>query len=131
MRSKIAFLATMLLTTAPAWAANFDIHLSSPTSTTFTPNNVDVLVGDTLTFINDNGGFHNARSDDPAFTFRCAVDCGANGGASNAAWTDVVTVPVTAAHKDVQFYCEFHGVALMSGIIHITNPVDLQSFEID
>ena len=131
MRFKIALLATVALTTTSAWAANHDVVLSGPGATTFTPNSVDALVGDTITFTSNSGGFHNVASDDPAFPFVCAVDCAANSGGTNVAWTAVVTVPDTAAHKDIQFYCQVHGVNLMSGFIHVTNPVDLQSFSID
>jgi plastocyanin len=131
MNAKTALIAVALsLGISPAMAGNHDVHLTSGTA--FSPNSIaDVLVGDTITFINDAGGFHNAVSTDAAFPFRCAVDCGANGGGSNANWTAVVTVPATAAHKDIPFFCEIHGAALMSGVIHITNPVDVQSFEID
>jgi plastocyanin len=113
-----------------AMAANHDVHLTSGTA--FTPNSVDnVLVGDTITFINDAGGFHNVQSDDAAMTFKCAVNCTTDNNGSNASWTAVVPVPATAAHKDIPFYCQVHGAAIMSGVIHITNPVDVQSFEVD
>ena len=131
MRFKIALLATVLMASSPAWAVNHDVTLRGPGSTTFTPNSVDVLVGDTVTFHNNAGGFHNVASTDAAFPFQCSVDCVSNNNGSAANWTAVVTVPDTAAHKDVQFFCQVHGAQLMSGTFHITNPVDLQSFSID
>jgi plastocyanin len=131
MNNRTALLAVALsLGISPAMAANHDVHLTSGTA--FTPNSIDnVLVDDTITFINDAGGFHNVQSDDPAMTFKCAVDCTSNNNGSNANWTAVVTVPASAAHKDIAFYCQVHGAAIMSGVIHITNPVDVQSFEVD
>jgi plastocyanin len=125
------FAVALSLGASPAWATNFNIQLSGPSATTFTPNSVDVQVGDTVTFINAAGGFHNVASDDPAFPFQCAVNCSTDNGGSNANWTAVLTVPETAAHKDIQFYCQIHGASVMSGMLHITNPVDLQSFDID
>lgn len=130
MKSPIALLAAALLCSGSAWAADHVVTVGGAAGNVFTPANVDVLVGDTVTFTNA-GGFHNAQSNDGApFTFRCAVDCGANGGGSNASWSSVVTIPPAAAHQVVGYHCEVHGQA-MSGTISVTNPVSLQSFEID
>lgn len=131
MKPKLALLtATLLLATAPAWGANHVVQVGGAGGNVFTPANTDVLVGDTVTFTNA-GGFHNAASDAGApFTFRCSVDCGANGGGSNASWSSTITIPAAAAHQTVGYHCDVHGAA-MSGTLSVTNPVDLQSFDIE
>lgn len=131
MNMKLSLLAAVLLAgSAPAWATDHVVHVGTGGALVFNPANTDVLVGDTVTFIND-GGFHNATSDAGApFAFRCSVDCGANGGGSSAAWTSTITIPQAAAHQTVGYHCEVHGLQ-MSGTLSVTNPVDLQSFDID
>ena len=134
MRSKLVSLAALAAFAAtPAWAANHDVHVGGA-GLTFTPANVSVLVGDTVTFIND-GGFHNAKSNDgQSFSFRCAVGCQGTGSAtgdpSNTNWTGVLTIPPAAAHSTVNYQCEVHGQQ-MSGSISITDPVELQTFDVN
>ena len=76
---------------------------------TFSPSNLTITAGDTVTFRN-SGGFHNVVSDPGAVTsFRCANGCdgaGGNGNLSNAAWTATVTFPVAGT---AGYYCEAHG----------------------
>jgi plastocyanin len=132
MKSKSTLLAAALsLAPVCAWAAPHTVQVGgSAGQLVFTPANTDVLVGDTVTFTNI-GGFHNVASDAGApFAFRCSVDCGANGGGDGSAWSSTITIPPEAAHQTVGFHCEVHG-AIMSGTLSVTNPVDLQSFEID
>lgn len=117
------------LAVTPAWAANHDVHLSGMS---FTPSDLTIDVGDTVTFIND-GGTHNVTADNGRF--RCAEGCdagGANatsggdgkgycgpygggcppvgkpGDPSSARWT--VTLPFAAAGT-VGYHCEVHGRA--------------------
>jgi plastocyanin len=135
MHQKTAQLAAalLLLTATQAHAVDHVIHVGGA-GLVFTPPNVDALVGDTVTFTND-GGFHNVASDAGApITFRCAAGCDGNGGdgsISNAAWSATVTITQAAAHSSVGFHCEAHQASGMVGSINVTNPVDLQSFEID
>jgi plastocyanin len=110
---------------APVTAATFNV---SVTSNRFVPSSLTIHVGDTVTFTNA-GGFHNVAADDGSF--RCARGCdGVNGGdgtPNGSAWTDSITFNTAGG---VGYHCEVHG-AQMSGVLHITNPVDLQSFDID
>lgn len=96
---------------------------------TFTPNNLTIVQGDTVTF-NNAGGFHNVTATTGPTTFRCANGCdgaGGNGNPSGNAWSATVTFPTPG---QVPFFCEAHG-QIMSGVININIPVELQSFEID
>lgn len=133
MKSPIALLATALLASGSASAANHNVTVGGNGQLVFTPSSLDVLVGDTVTFTNA-GGFHNVAStnQDPnsGFTFRCAVNCTDNNEGSNAAWSAVITIPESAGHSDIPYLCEVHGQQ-MSGILRVTNPVSLQSFEVD
>jgi len=76
---------------------------------TFSPGNLTITAGDTVTFRNA-GGFHNVVSDPGAVTsFRCANGCdgaGGNGNLSNAAWMATVAFPVAGT---AGYYCEAHG----------------------
>lgn len=139
MYLRTGLLASILFAAANAAAADHVVQVGGAGGNVFTPANVDVLVGDTVTFTNTalpggGFGFHNAASvnQDPAagFVFRCAVDCGANGGGSNEGWSSTITIPPSAAHQTINYLCQVHGQA-MSGTISVTNPVELQTFEID
>lgn len=133
MKIPFALLAATLLASGSAWAANHNVAVGGNGQLVFTPSSVNVQVGDTVTFTNA-GGFHNVASvnQDPnaGFTFRCAVNCTDNNQGSNAAWVAVITIPPSAAHADIPYMCEVHGQT-MSGTLTVTNPVSLQSFEID
>lgn len=45
-------------------------------------------------------------------------------------WLAVITIPPEAAHQSIPYPCEVHGQQ-MSGTLSVTNPVQLQSFDID
>ena len=133
MRLKLVSLAAIAaLAAAPAWAADHVVHVGGA-GLTFNPSSVSALVGDTVTFVND-GGFHNAASlPGQSISFRCADGCsttGASGDPSGSSWTGVLTIPPAAAHTTVNYMCEVHGQQ-MSGSISVTDPVELQSFDID
>ena len=96
----------------------------------FSPPDTQVMVGDSVTFTNAGGEHNVASMTGAAFAFRCAEDCAANSGVSNASWSSTITIPPEAAHQTVGFYCERHGFS-MSGTLTTTNPVALQSYEID
>ena len=134
MRKSTSLLTAILLAAAgPAWAIDHTIHVGGA-GLVFTPSNIEALVGDTVTFVND-GGFHNVASDAGApLAFRCANGCDGNGGSgdiSNAAWSATITISQAAAHGSIGFHCEAHQASGMVGSISVTNPVDLQSFSID
>ncbi|MEO5624244.1 MAG: plastocyanin/azurin family copper-binding protein [Dokdonella sp.] len=125
--------SALALCAAPAFASDHVVHVGGATLT-FTPSNIEALVGDTVTFVND-GGTHNVASDSGApITFRCANGCdgaGGNGNLSGAAWTATINVTQAAAHSSIGYHCEAHQSFGMVGNISVSNPVDLQSFEID
>lgn len=133
MKTKIALLAGALLVSGSAFGDNHTVTVGGPAGFVFTPATLEVLVGDTVTFTNA-GGTHNVAStnQDPAagFTFRCAVNCTDNNTGSNTNWSATITIPPSAAHADIPYLCEIHG-QVMSGTLTVTNPVALQSFEVD
>ena len=102
---KSASLPTLILALAagPASAIDHTVHVGGA-GLVFTPSSIDVLVGDTVTFVND-GGFHNVASDAGApLAFRCANGCdgaGGNGDVSNAGWSATITITQAAAHGSI------------------------------
>lgn len=89
----------------PAGAANFDINIGS--SLAFNPSTLAIQVGDSVTWHNNGGGFHNVVADDGSF--RCAEGCageGGNGDPSGAAWSFTRTFNQAGT---VGYYCEVHG----------------------
>jgi plastocyanin len=115
-----AGLAAVLLVLAcsPSWGAN---HLVVTTaSNTFSPSSLTIAAGDTVTFHNDDGGFHDVHADDGSF--RCANGCdgdghGGNGDPSGNNWTATVTF---ASAGTVNYHCETHGAMGMVGSITVT-----------
>jgi len=86
----------------------------------FTPANLTVRAGTTVTWSNA-GGFHNVTADDGSF--RCSNGCddtGGNGAPSTAAWSFARTFnSPTVMH----YHCQIHGAAGgvgMSGTITVT-----------
>ena len=81
----------------------------------FSPRELTVRAGDTVTWVNQ-GGFHNVAADDGGF--RCAEGCtGADGDPSAAAWT--FTRTFTAVGRQ-PYHCEVHGGpggSGMSGVV--------------
>jgi len=70
----------------------------------FTPREITVHMGDTVTWVNQ-GGFHNVAADDG--TFRCSEGCGGTAGdPSSAAWTFTRTFSMVGR---VPYHCEVHG----------------------
>jgi plastocyanin len=94
---------------AMAPAANH-VVTASP-NFTFSPSNLTIAAGDTVTFRN-GGGFHNVASDPGSVTsFRCANGCdgaGGDGDLSNASWSATVAFPTAGT---IGYYCEAHGSA--------------------
>jgi plastocyanin len=111
-----AFLGSLLFFVAGlASAENFTITAKS--NLTFSPANITINVGDTVTFKN-GGGFHNVKSSSAGNAFRCAKGCDGAGGSgepSDDAWTSVVTFNNPGS---VQYLCEVHG-ASMGGTITV------------
>jgi plastocyanin len=126
--------ATLLALPMAAWSIDHQVNANA--DLTFTPSTVNARVGDTITFSNVGApaGFHNARSDGPTMTFRCANGCdgaGGNGAPSSANWTSTITLTTAGT---ITFYCEIHGNPNgtgMAGTINVTLPVELQSFDVE
>ena len=119
-------LALLLPAAMPAFAADHTVQvgqnsLGNP-ATAFNPQFLTIASGDTVTFVNNSGGFHNAQSDNGT-TF-------SSGNASTGPWT-FQTQPLTAT---TGYHCMIHGSAGagMFGTITVQAvPVRLQSFEVD
>lgn len=103
LRLVIAVLA--LAAFGPAWSANHIVTVGGAGGLRFTPSQLAIQVGDTVTF-NNAGGTHNVVSETAGF--RCAVGCGSGnpGNPSSASWSATVTFN---APGTFQYYCELHG----------------------
>ena len=104
-------LATALLAT-PLLAANHTVEARP--DNTFSPSNLTIEMGDTVTFVNA-GGFHNVAASNGSF--RCAEGCdgqGGNGDPSSSAWSATVTFNNVGT---VDYVCEVHAGLGMAGTI--------------
>ncbi|MCH9650567.1 MAG: hypothetical protein K0U98_20195 [Deltaproteobacteria bacterium] len=104
----------------PGQAANFDVVATN--SLVFSPANLTIQVGDTVTWTN-GGGFHNVEANDGSF--RCANGCDGDGGdgapASNS-WSFTLTFD-TAGVFD--YFCAVHvGVGMTGRITVEAAPVE-------
>jgi plastocyanin len=99
-----AFSAAALMFTAHTLpAANHNVTVGG-SGLRFTPNQLTIQMGDTVTFSNA-GGVHNVASQ--AGAFRCANTCSGNGAnASSSNWVAVITFNNPGAFD---FYCDVHG----------------------
>lgn len=118
VRHLVPLLAGLLLPCAVD-AAN---HTVTIIGNSFSPSELTVAQGDTVTFRNSSGGLHNAASDDDAPNlFRCATSCsGFGGNPSASAWQSTVTMSNPGLTR---YYCEIHGGPGgdgMSGSITVT-----------
>ena len=64
-RTLLSFCLALCLTASAARAADVTINIAG---TTFSPRNVTIQVGDTVTWVNNDQGFHNVVSDDAGFS---------------------------------------------------------------
>lgn len=96
----------------PAAAANFTVEARP--NLTFSPSNLTISVGDSVTFVNV-GGLHNVSATG-AETFRCADGCDDQGGngAPASSWTFTRTFNQAGT---VQYACQVHGG--MTGVITV------------
>ena len=75
--------AVLVLTLLPAVASAANHIVTAQSNFTFSPSDLTIAAGDTVTFKN-GGGFHNVKSDPGAVTmFRCANGCDGAGGNGN------------------------------------------------
>lgn len=102
--SGAATLALLLIALWPA-AAAAEEHMVTVMDTIFTPDELDIQVGDTVTWTN-TGGVHNVDADDGSFT---------SGPVSGDAWVFSQTFHEGGV---VTYHCDNHPV-LMTGTINI------------
>lgn len=105
VRIRVFLAMSALLLSGLTWAANVTITTGA---TSFIPANVTINSGDTVTFTNTSGGFHNAVSNDSGATFN-------SGAASSSNWT-YTTPPLTAS---IGFKCTIHASMGMTGTITV------------
>src|SRR6478752_5746288 len=99
--------ASLLLVTTLAFAANH-VVLVGGGGNGFSPSNLTIQAGDTVTFRNA-GGFHNVVADDGSF--QCSNNCkgtgNPSGGAPNSSeWSQTLTFANAGV---VPYYCTAHG----------------------
>jgi plastocyanin len=83
----------------------------------FSPRNLTITAGDTVTFVNAGGAQHNVHADDNSF--RCAAGCddaGGNGAISDGDWTFVRTFNTAGV---VKYHCDEHASMGMTGTITV------------
>lgn len=115
----------LLLATASAGAATHTVIVGGNTSDggygttallSFSPSNLTIAAGDSVTFTNA-GGAHNVAADDGSF--RCAAGCdgqGGNGSISSADWSSTVVFNQAGT---VNYHCEAHASMGMTGSITV------------
>jgi len=123
-----------LLMASPVLATTHIVNVGGTQPPVFAPQFITVVVGDTVTFVNQ-GGNHNVVADDGSF--RCSRGCrgdgqGDTGAPSTAHW--VVSLSFDKPGT-LGYYCEIHGApgSGMFGTITVreSTPVQLQSFEVE
>lgn len=93
----------------------------------FSPSNLTINVGDTVTFNGLGGAAHNVHADDDSF--RCANGCDGSGGdgtPSSGTWTATVTFTTPGV---VNYHCDNHQSMGMVGSITV-NAVTTAGFAI-
>lgn len=118
-------IVTALLATSvgvlPAAAQKSHTVTANP-DLTFSPAQLTITAGDSVTWRNE-GGIHNVAADDGSF--RCADGCdgaGGDGDPSETAWSFTLTFDQPS---DVPYHCQVHGApggAGMSGLITVQAP---------
>ncbi|WP_154223532.1 cupredoxin domain-containing protein [Marinicella rhabdoformis] len=120
---KFTFVALVSLSTSVI-AADQTVIVNS---NNFSPRDITVSVGDTVTFTNQ-GGFHNVISDDGTSNnnaFRCANGCdgdvGGNGDAASNSWSFSLTF---FSEEMIGYYCGIHGSSGGNGMSGTINVID-------
>jgi plastocyanin len=131
MRSYLALGMLVLgMFSSAGLAANIDVTVGGTTSDggyyggssallAFTPTNLTINAGDTVTFTNAGGAPHNVHADDDSFM--CSSGCrgdgsGASGAPSAAAWSAKVTF---ATPGTFGFHCDEHVSMGMTGSVTV------------
>jgi plastocyanin len=108
--SWLGLLAALLVPAVPAGAANQTVVVSS---NLFTPTDVTVVQGDTVTWTN-SGGSHNVHFDDNSFVMPAAPD--------PSPWSVSRSFDTVGVFR---YYCEAHGYPKgvdMSGAVYVQSP---------
>jgi plastocyanin len=101
----LAALVSLALPCSPAVAANFDVGTSG---LTFSPDAVTITAGDTVTWTNTSGGFHNVHFDDGLFDMPPDPIMGM--------WSVYRTFGQAGTYT---YYCEAHVDAGMTGSVAV------------
>jgi len=102
-RFLLSFSLAFFLTAPAARAADVTINV---TGNSFSPRNVTIQAGDTVTWVNDNQGFHNVAADDGSF----------RSGDPAAQWTFSHTFPSAGSFG---YHCEPHQSFGMTGTVTV------------
>ena len=120
IRSLLALLLLPLFSASEAGATEH--FVTANPNLTFTPAELAIVSGDTVTWTND-GGLHNAQADDGSF--RCANGCDDAGGNGDPAFNSWQFSRIFTATGEVPYFCVVHGAAGgigMSGVITVPEP---------
>jgi plastocyanin len=125
--------AFLLLAASSAWAVDHRVtvggsggYYDDPVMR-FSPEQLTIAVGDTVTFVNA-GGTHNVAANNGSF--RCAQGCdgqGGNGNPSGAAWSATVAFNTPGSYG---YRCEVHEGMGMRGTV-IVQGVEPAAFELN
>ena len=143
MRSYLAFSLFLigLWVTSPILAANVNVGVGGSMGSggyyggstpilMFSPSQMSINVGDTVTFTNNGGAAHNVHADDDSFMCSngCRGEAGATGQPSISAWTSTVTFTKAGTFG---FHCDLHQSMGMAGSITVkaaTPPINLGGY---
>jgi plastocyanin len=109
--------ASFVLAAFPASAANVTVVVGADGDFNFTPRNVTINIGDSVTWQYAGGGLHAHSVVANNGSFRCAQGCdsgGGNGNAVAAAWSFTRTFTTAGT---VDYNCEVHKNAGMIGSV--------------
>ena len=112
LRSIVLALGLALLISAPLRAATVTVTIQN---FSYSPDPVDIAAGDTVHWV-WNEGFHSTTSDTLVWD---------SGNQSAPAATFDFTFPTAGSFP---YHCTVHGAAIMSSIVRVASPVQLQSF---
>src|SRR5712672_3371960 len=102
----------------PASATNYNVAVGPDGALIFSPRNITISVGDSVTWQSSGGGgvhTHNVVANNGSF--RCAAGCdgeGGNGTPSGVAWSFTRTFSTPGT---VDYNCEVHKSAGMTGSV--------------
>ncbi len=113
---KTSWSAVLVLLLAAAGAAHGADHVVTLSGVSFSPANLTIEVGDSVTWRN-LGGLHNVEANDGSF--RCANGCdgqGGNGDPAANAWEFTLTFNQTGS---IPYFCEVHVGVGMIGVLTV------------